>query len=235
MTTTGLIHQHKQTTSRRTFESGKYRQLFLACGFLAPLVYLAADVFGGLRYEGYSFTSQAVSELMATGSPSETFVDPLFLAYDALLLAFGLGLLLEAGRTNRPLRIAAAFLILQAVLGFLGPTRFEMHPRGTEGLAGDMPHIVLTVALVLSLLVAIGFGAFALGKRFRIYSFATLATIIIFGVATAPYGSKLAAGQPTPGFGILERINIYASIVWIAVLGIALLRRPLQRNAGILP
>lgn len=233
MITIGLRRQHGRATPLET--RSKIRQALLSCGVLALLVYLTADFLGGLRYQGYSFSSQAVSELMATGSPSETFVDPLFLSYGVLLLAFGVGLWREAGRSNAALRISAAFLMVQAILGFLGPTLFEMHPRGTEGLAGDMPHIILTAALVLTLLVAIGFGAFALGKRFRIYSLATLATVIIFGVATAPYGSKLAAGLPTPGFGILERVNIYASIVWIAVLGIALLRRSSQRNAGIMP
>ena len=39
------------------------RRVLLTCGILAPLLYLATDILGGLRYPGYRFTAQAVSEL----------------------------------------------------------------------------------------------------------------------------------------------------------------------------
>ncbi len=202
------------------------RQLLLACGILSSLLYVAADVFGGMRYEGYSFTSQAVSELMATGAPSERFVDPIFLAYGVFALVFGVAVVREAAHRNRALRITGALLIGYAVAGFTGPTLFPMYPRGVSSRASDVPHMVLTGALVLLLLLAMGFGAFALGKRFRVYSFATILTVIIFGVLTMPYPARMSAGLPTPGFGIVERVNIYASLTWVVVLAIALLRRP---------
>jgi len=95
--------------------------------------------------------------------------------------------------------------------------------------------MMLTGVLVLLLLLAIGFGAFALGRRFRVYSFGTLLTLVVFGALTARYAARLAAGQPTPGLGILERINIYASLLWVAVLATALLRRPSFRGAPPFP
>ncbi len=201
------------------------QKALLACGILSAALYAATDVLGGMRYEGYSFTSQAISELMATGAPSEAFVDPLFIGYGVLALAFGIGVFREAAGRNRALRMTAALLIGYAVIGFSGPTLFEMRPRGTSGAGSDLPHIVLTAALVVMMLGAIGFGAFALGKRFRIYSLATLLTVMVFGALAAPYGARLAAGQPTPGFGIIERVNVYATLLWMAALAIALLRR----------
>jgi hypothetical membrane protein len=199
--------------------------ILLACGILSSLLYVATDVLGGLRYEGYSFTSQAISELMAIGAPSEAFVDPLFLVYGVLVLAFGVAVCREAAGTNRALQVTGAMLVGYAAIGFAGPTLFEMHQRGASGPDRDIPHIVLTAGIVLLTLLAIGFGAFALGKRFCIYSLGTLLTLVMFGVLTAPYGARLAAGLPTPGFGIVERITIYASLLWIAVLALALLRR----------
>jgi CubicO group peptidase (beta-lactamase class C family) len=210
------------------------RKALLVCGILSSLLYVATDVLGGMRYEGYSFTSQAISELMATGAPSEAFVDPLFITYGVLILAFGVGVLREGVRRSRALRITGALLMGYAAIGFAGPTFFEMNRRGAGSLHGDTPHIILTGVLALLTLLAISFGAFALGTRFRIYSFATLLMVIVFGALTAPYGARLAAGQPTPGFGILERINVYSSLLWVAVLGISLLRRPqsaAQRSA----
>src|SRR5687768_17398765 len=162
------------------------RQVLLVSGILSSLVYIATDVLGGMRYPGYSFSSQAISELMATGAPSEAFVDPLFLVYGGLALAFGVGAFREGAARSRALRIAGALLIAYAAVGFSGPIFFEMHPRGTGGVAGDLPHILLTGVLVLFLLLAIGIGGFGLGKPFRVYSLGTLLIVIAFGALTAP-------------------------------------------------
>lgn len=206
------------------------RRALLMSGIISSLLYLATDLLGGLRYEGYSFASQAISELGAIGAPSKPLVDPLFLLYDALALAFGVGVVREAARRNRALRTAGTALMGYGATGFAaiaiaGPTFFAMHQRGTGSLASDSPHIILTGVLVLFLLLAIGVGAFAFGQGFRIYSFATLVVVIVFGALGGSYGARLAAGQATPGFGILERINVYASMLWIVMLAILLLRR----------
>ena len=231
MTTVGMKQAHGSAIARPVRREGLVRQILLACGIVASLLYVATDVLGGLHYEGYSFTSQAVSELMAVGAPSEDFVDPLFMANGVLTLAFAIGLVREAVGRNRALHVTGALLIAYSIVGLTGPTLFEMHPRGAGGVAGDMPHIVVTGVLVALTLLAIGFGAFGLGKRFRIYSFATLVTVIALGAASARYGAQIAAGQPTPGFGIIERILIYSSMLWFGVLAVALLRRPSHQRA----
>ena len=223
---TVTIRQHRDALDvARIRSGGLVRQVLLACGVLSSVVYVLTDIAGGLRYEGYDFTSQAISELMAAGAPSEAFVDPLFLAYGVLVLIFAAGIIQEARDGDRALRLTGIFLIGYALLGFSGPTLFEMHPRGSGDPGSDTPHVMLTIALVLLTVLAIGFSAFALGRRFRIYAMTTLLTLVTFGALAAPYGARLAAGQPTPGFGIIERINIYASLLWMAVLAIALLRR----------
>jgi hypothetical membrane protein len=229
MTTIGITHEGADTVAplRR---GARARAVLLGCGPLASALYVVTDILGGLRYPGYSFTSHAISELMATGAPSEPFVDPLFLIYDALLLAFGLGVVREGAVRGRALRATGALLIGCAVVGSTGPTLFEMHQRGAASAAGDTPHLVLTGALVLFTLLAIGSAAFALGKRFRRYSLATLLTMIALGVATVPYGVRLAANEPTPGFGIVERALVYSSLLWTAVLGSALRRQPWQQE-----
>ena len=140
MTSFELRPSSARPISRPARSGARVQRALLACGILSSLLYAATDLLGGLRYEGYSFTSQAVSELMASG-----------------------------------------------------------------------------------------------GRRFRLCSAATFLTMIALGVLSAPNGARLAAGLPTPGFGIVERINIYASLLWIAVLAVALLRRPIVRDVRILP
>jgi CubicO group peptidase (beta-lactamase class C family) len=231
MTAIGMTGARGRTTAQPVRSGSTVRQALLSCGLLSSLLYVATDVLGGSRYEGYSFASQAVSELMAIGAPSEAFVDPLFLTYGVLALAFGVGVFREGAGRSRALRVAGALLVGHATVGFTGPTLFEMHQRGAGSTASDVPHIALTGVLVLLWLLAVAFGAFALGRRFRIYSFATLLAVIALGALTAPYGARLAAGQPTPGFGIVERASIYTSLAWVAVLAVALLRRLRDRGA----
>jgi hypothetical protein len=69
-----------------------------------------------------------------------------------------------------------------------------------------------------------GFGATLLGKRFRYYSYGTIATLVVFGTLASLQADQMAANQPTPWMGIEERINIYATMLWVAVLAIGLLR-----------
>jgi CubicO group peptidase (beta-lactamase class C family)/hypothetical membrane protein len=208
------------------------RRALLACGISSSLLYVAIDVLGGMRYQGYSFTSQAISELGAVGAPSEAFVGPLFILYNVLALLFAVAVFREGLRGNRALRIAGAVLIAYAAIGLLpiagfgGPKFFQMQQRGAGSLATDAPHIILTSVLVLLLLLAMGFAGFALGKRFRTYSLATLVTVILFGALTGFYAPRLAAGLQTPGLGIVERIDVYSAMLWVAVLGVALLRHP---------
>ena len=221
--TTIPIGEAASRATRLRARGSVMRLTLLSAGALSSLLYVAADVLGGRRYPGYDFTSQAVSELMAIGAPSEAFVDPLFLLYGLLALAFGFGVAREGARRNRPLRIAGVLLIAYAAIGFTGPTLFEMHQRGSGSPGGDTPHIILTAVLAMLQLAAIGAAAFALGKRFRVYSLSTFVGIVALGVASAPYSVRLAEGQPTPGFGILERILIYSCMLWVSVLAIALL------------
>jgi hypothetical protein len=201
------------------------RAFLLYCGIASALLYAVTDLLGGLADPGYSFSSQMVSELMAVGAPSERVVDPLFLLFGALMVAFGVGVVREGAGWNRLVQIAGALLAAYGAIGLTGPTLFEMHPRGSTNVS-DTPHIVLTAVLVVLTLVAMVFAAFGLGKRFRIYSFVTLLTVLAFGTLAGLSGARLAAGEPTPGFGTIERINIYASLLWIAVLAVALLRHP---------
>ena len=204
----------------------------LLCGVLASLLYVTTDIVGGLRYPGYRFTSQAISELGAIGAPSKSFVDGLFLLYDVLALTFAIGVMRQA-RGNRPLRLTGAFLASHATLGLLASASdrlgilpsFSMEQRGVGSLATDWPHIALTAVIALFLVLAITCGAFALGRRFRAFSFAMLAVFVVFGAITGRFGALLAAGEPTPGLGIVERIDVYSSMLWMAALSALLMRR----------
>ena len=99
-----------------------------------------------------------------------------------------------------------------------------MHLRGAEKSLTDTLHVIFTVVTVLLILLIIGFGTAADGKWFRLYSYATILVLIIFGALAFLDGPRLAANMPTPWMGVRERINIFGFMLWMMVLAIVLLR-----------
>lgn len=228
MTTIGIATERSTGSAAPTVASTRSRNRLqdnlLVCGTLAAFVYLLTDILGSLRYPGYDFTSQGVSELMAVGAPTKTLVDSIFIVYGLLAIAFAIGVIREASPGRRALRITGVVLLAYAAIPMVVAGRFAAYPRGAGAFSDSVPHVIITAVLVVLMLAAIGFGAFSLGRRFRIYSFATFGAVIALGAVSGYYGARLAAGQPTPGFGIVERVLIYAFLAWAATLGISLLR-----------
>jgi hypothetical protein len=205
------------------------RKALLACGLLSSLLYLGIDSLAALRFGDYhSYTAQAISELGAIGAPTRELVRPLFMMYDLLLLAFAGGVWATAG-AKRPLRLIGALL---AGIGAVGLVTPPMYLRGAGHVSGDLPHIVLTGLIVLFILCAIGFGTSLYGRRWRLYSWATLLVLLVSGAWTGVEAQHLAAGQPRPWLGVAERINIGAYLLWVAVLATILLRRHRDVRGG---
>lgn len=196
------------------------RKLLLICGILSSLLYVAMNVFVPLQWDGYSYASQTVSELSAIGAPTRLLWVSLGIVYTLLVAAFGWGIWISAGQ-NRPLRIVGVLLVVYGVIGLFWP---PMHLRGTELTLTDTLHIVFTMATVLLMMLAIGFGAAAFDKRFRFYSIATMVILVLFGVLSGLDAPRIQENLPTPWVGVWERINISVFLLWVVVLAIVLLR-----------
>jgi hypothetical protein len=206
------------------------RKLLLVCGVLASLLYVGIDVLSAIFYPEYhSFSAVAISELMATGAPTERLVDPLFVLYDLLMIAFGVGLWMSS--SEKRAHVTSVLLVTYATLGLLGPTYFEMNMRGAGAMNQDLAHIAMTAVLVLIIFAIVSVGASILSRAFRLYSYATLSVMLVFGVLTSIASRGLSTGQPTPWLGITERIDIGAFLLWVALMSIALLRAPRQPAA----
>jgi hypothetical protein len=189
------------------------RKALLGCGVLSSLLYVVTVALAATRWEGYSPASQTVSELIATDAPTRPLVVPLFITYSLLVFAFGAGVWRSAGR-NRALRFTAVGLVGKEVLGLVVTLFFPMHLREAlatgGGTSSDAMHGTLTFVGVLFMLLALGAAAFAFGRRFRLYSIATLLLLVVGGVLT---GS-----------------DIYAYMLWVVALAIALLRARVERS-----
>ena len=99
--------------------------------------------------------------------------------------------------------------------------------------ANDIGHIVLTAVEVLSIILFIAFGSGARGKAFRIYSIASILGIIAAGILTGIITTNMTAEvASTPWAGLIERVNIYGTMLWIAMLGVVL-RRSLREGTSV--
>jgi hypothetical protein len=177
----------------------------------------------GMLWDSYSTADQTISELSAIGAPTRPLWIALISVYAALMMAFGWTVWTSA--PNRALRIVGALLFIQTVFGTFWP---PMHQRDVLAAGGgtltDTLHIVWTIVTSLFFMVALGFGAAALGKRFRVYSLVTMAIVLACGAWTGTYAPAMQANMPTPWVGVWERINTNVFMLWIAVLAMALLR-----------
>jgi hypothetical protein len=200
------------------------RKSLLVFGILSSLLYVAMMFIAAMLYEGYSSTSQTVSELSAIGAPTRPLWVSLGIIYTLLTTAFGLGVWTSAFG-NRPLRVVAGLMIAYGVTGLFWP---PMHMRGAEVTLTDTLHIVFTMVTVLLMMLAIGFAAAAFGKRFRLYSVATTVILVVFGALTGFDAPGVAANLPTPWIGVWERINIGAYLLWVMVLAATLLRTEVE-------
>jgi hypothetical protein len=213
-------------------------KLLLSCGIAAAVLYIASDILATLRAAGYRYTDQTISELSAIDTPTRPLLVLVGILYSLLVIAFGVGVWGAAGR-NRALRVLGGLLVGGGVLGFVWPFT-PMHQREALAAGGgsltDTMHLVMAAVTSLFFLLEMGFGAAALGKWFRRYSIGTILVLVVFGTLTSLQAGAVEMNEPTPWLGVLERINVYASMLWLALLAGSLLRiqdtsaaRPLGR------
>ena len=220
------IQRRSTASGRRGASAERWRRPLLACGILASVLYVAMTLLVGLLWKGYSVVSRVPSELSAIGAPTRALWIWLGLVYAVLMIAFG-WIVWKSAPPNRALRIVGALLMAHTVFGQFWP---PMHQRAVLAAGGgtltDTLHLVWAAITGIFFMLIVGFGAAALGRRFRIYSIATMVVVLACGAVTGTYASQVQADLPTPGVGVWERISIATFMAWIVVLAAALLRAP---------
>ena len=111
-------------------------------------------VFVPTLYPSYSSASETVSELSAIGAPTRRLWVWLGTAYTLLMAAFGWGVWRSAGH-NRALHAVGGLILVHGLIGLYWP---PMHVRGAELTLTDTMHIVWSMATVLLMTLAMGFG-----------------------------------------------------------------------------
>ena len=204
--------------------SNSSRKALLLCGLVSSLLYAAMTAFIPMLWDGYSSFSQTISELSAVDAPTRSVWVPLGIAYTVLVAAFGVGVY-ASGPRSRSLRVPGALLIVN---GLFGLGWLPMHQRAVLAAGGatatDTMHLIWGAVTSVLLLSEIGVATAAVPGRFRVYSMATMAVLLIFGALTFWEAPRVAANLPTPWLGVWERLNVLGYMLWQAVLSVTLLR-----------
>lgn len=195
-------------------------KVFILCGILGPIVYIATVILGGILRPGYSHISQAVSELIATGAPNKILLDPLFAIYNLLTTAFGIGLFLRLSAEDQNCgkvvgALGALFLTVVGITGFMivfFPADPGEFPPAT--LTGAM-HIVLAGlaslgSMLTILLIGFWFRSIPYLRGYGAYSFISAMVVFLSGGLAAA-----AAANNSPVMGLLERITIGGFLQWL--------------------
>jgi hypothetical protein len=199
----------------------------MVCGVLAPVLYAATVLTGGLLRPGYSHVSQFVSELIATGAPNKWLLDPVFIAYNLLTIAFAMGLFVvvrASGEVRRRLAgsLGSVILMLEGIFG-LATLFFPQDPIGTPITATGTMHMMLAglsslTSMLPILLMGFWFRYIPSLRQYGAYSFVSVALVFAFGGLAAYSG---AVGSPIAG--LIERLTIGAFLQWMFVVGLRLL------------
>lgn len=202
-------------------------RFLLRCGQWSSLLYFINDLAVLALWPAYDHAAQAVSELGALGAPTRPWMLGSAVAYDLLLVAFGLGV----AQARKHLAGAGKLLVAIGAVGLVTSIVFPMHQRGSVTTFTDTMHIALTAVTVACIVAAMAISGLVLGGAFARASLAAIVVTLAFGALAGLEAPRLEAGLPTPWLGAFERISIGAYLLWVALLAQILLRRSAGRQA----
>ncbi|MFD0360139.1 DUF998 domain-containing protein [Nocardia sp. GCM10030253] len=228
----GKGENHMETSAQSTGEQSAAMRLLLACGVIAPLLNIVVIlILGAIRPD---YNAWIVPDSNLELGPGGWMQITNYIVTGALLLAFAIGmrLLLRTGRgsTWGPILLGIYGLTFIAIGPILPDPSLGYPPGASSALTiHGAIHSLLGLVQFTSLTAA----CFVLARRdealesrgWSRYSVATgllVATSYVAFVLTA----KLVDGGPA---GLIERIGIIAGGIWIALLAIRLMSRPVPR------
>lgn len=187
-------------------------------GLVSLLSYTAAVIFSPLAYPGYSWMSQAVSDLSADSAPSRVLWSQL----GALYIPCGIVCVTVCCVTiqehfNKVLRAGAYLFAVMNWISAVGYTMFPLTQAGISGQLQDVMHLMVTAAVVLLSIVSLILIAYG---RLQQRACPALGTWALAALCLMMAGAVGTAVLPKAYFGIPERFSVFACSGFTAVLGL---------------
>ncbi|WAB95816.1 MULTISPECIES: DUF998 domain-containing protein [Pseudomonas] len=210
-----------------------FDRCLLCCGLIIPSWLLLGVWFTAQAYPGYDHLQQAMSQLGAVGAPTQRW-SPLLnnfpLAVLFTLFAWGLA---RRWRGSK-LALASAALVLLHGLASAGTGWFACD----QGCAPAQPslsqqlHNLFGLIMFLSLTLASALWAWA-GKRVAGSPALGVFSLVCVVIAIATAALMAKAAQDGQLFGLYQRLNYGASVIWVAGLALYSLRPTLANRLRI--
>lgn len=189
-------------------------------GVVSLMSYMAAVVFAPLKYPGYNWMAQAVSDLSAANAPSLQLWNQLSCLYGVCnIVSIMMVCVGVQGKLTKLLRLGIYIFAGMEWVSAVGFTMFPLSDSGYAGTFQDKMHIVATtlvVVLSLASLILIIISGIR-NKKYRSYSI--WAAVALLMMLIGAVGMNLI---PQSYFGIVERFSVFAATGFNAVLGIYL-------------
>jgi hypothetical protein len=201
-------------------------RIFYIFGILIPITYIFMYILGGALRPGYSHISNSVSELLSPGSPNRSLLMIIQTFYALSHIVFGYGVLrFVHGNVNINLvGRAGAWMIILLGLATLGTVIFPQDAEGMPVTMAGQIHKVLVfgglipLSILSTLLLGFWFRMAGVLPGFDVYSFITVAAIVIMG-------GLGGATVETQYAGLVERIAALVTQQWLFILGLRLFLR----------
>ena len=200
------------------------QRVFLVCGMLIPVMYVALYIIGGALRSGYNHISDSVSELLSPGAPNKTLLSVIQIIYALLHILFGIGVLqfIQGGEYNALGGRIGAWMIIAVGVATIGTAIFPQDATGTPATVPGQVHKILVFgalvpfSILSTLLIGIWLRQPGIAPGFAVHSFVTVGAIVLMG------GIGGATAE-TPYAGLVERIAAIIIHQWLFILAVKLL------------
>jgi hypothetical membrane protein len=199
------------------------RNLFYIAGLISPLWLAVGLIITGSQYPGYSHIDQAMSVLGAVDAPTHV-LSPSLNNYPVgmLLMLFAMAVFCRPAQSGMA-RLSAVLIMVHGVASiaagyFSCDTGCSLQNPSTQ----PSLHMLASAIMVVSVLLASALWIFVArseGSKGMVW-LSLICTLFAFGCL--PW--MAAAVDVGRGFGLFQRVNYFASLIWIAGLAWALLQ-----------
>ena len=188
-------------------------------GMAAGILYLIGDIVGGIVTPDYSYSANAVSELVQSGAKDRVFLSSFLFLHAVMIILFAIGIIMNHPyQENRMVFIAGVGLLAVGICHALSSSIFPQDPVGDEATFAGTMHLVLVGISVVLLFIALplmGQGMFVERgwSSFRSLTFICLPIMVLGGILT-----PVVIGRGIEAMGVTERLVAYTFYVWLFVL-----------------
>ena len=196
-------------------------RVLLLVGALGPMAFVALVVIGGVVTDGYSHSSQAISELAASGAEHAGLQTVAFVVVGVGVCCFAVGLHVVGRAPVVPTALVAVFGVLSALVGAALPCDEGCEPTTAIGTAHIIAGTTGFVAVLVAMFILIRHWGrsepyTSLARPTRFLAWGGLAGLLAFNVTR---GAELDSID-----GLAQRAFALCVITWIVLTAMTLRR-----------